>query len=262
MNLSSAARKVYEALKHWGASFFEELLAETGLLRSQLEEALGELVAWGLVTSDSYQGIRTLITPQQIQRRRSRGFHINDQLAAAGRWSLLRPQAPTQERDYSHAEHIAQVLLRRYGVVFRKLLERESGLPSWRELLYVYRRMEARGELRGGRFVSGFAGEQFALPDAVSQLRAIRNQPGHGDLVAISAADPLNLTGLITAGQRIPTQTNHRLLYRDGVPIASSAGNNITLLETIDPSDEWQIRNLLLRKHNPSAFHAPPRRPV
>jgi ATP-dependent Lhr-like helicase len=262
LNLSSAAHKVYEALKHWGASFFEELLAETGLLRSQLEEALGELVAWGLVTSDSFQGIRTLITPQQIQRRRSRRFAINDQLAAAGRWSLLRPHTTTQERDYSHAEHIARVLLRRYGVVFRKLLERESGLPSWRELLYVYRRMEARGELRGGRFVQGFAGEQFALPDAVAQLRAIRNNPGHGDLLAISAADPLNLTGLITAGQRIPKQTNHRLLYRDGVPIASSAGNNITLFETIDPSDEWQIRNLLLRKHNPSAFHAPPHSPV
>ena len=262
LNLSGAAHKVYDVLKHWGASFFEELLAETGLLKSQLEQALGELVAWGLITSDSYQGIRTLITPQQIQRRRSRRFHLNDQLAAAGRWSLLRPQASTGERDYSHAEHIAQVLLRRYGVVFRKLLERENGLPSWRELLYVYRRMEARGELRGGRFVQGFAGEQFALPDAVSQLRSMRNKTSQDDLIAISAADPLNLTGLITAGQRIPTQTNHRILYRDGVPIASSAGNNVTLLAPIDPANEWQVRKLLLRKHNPSAFHASPRRPV
>jgi ATP-dependent Lhr-like helicase len=122
--------------------------------------------------------------------------------------------------------------------------------------------MEARGELRGGRFVQGFAGEQFALPEAVSKLRSLRNNPTSGDLVAISAADPLNLTGLITTGKRIPTLPNHRVLYRDGVPIASSAGNNVTLLEAIEPDNEWQIRNLLLRKHNPSAFHAPPRRPV
>ena len=220
------------------------------------------LVAWGLITSDSYQGIRTLITPQHAQRRRSRRVSLNDQLAAAGRWSLLRPHTKSDEHDYSHAEHIALVLLRRYGVVFRKLLERETGLPSWRELLYVYRRMEARGELRGGRFVQGFAGEQFALPDAVSQLRAIRNKTRQGDLIAISAADPLNLTGLITTGQRIPTQTKHRILYRDGVPIACSAGNNITLLQSIEPANEWQVRNLLLRKHNPSAFHTPPRRPI
>jgi ATP-dependent Lhr-like helicase len=262
LNLSSTALKVHATLTQWGASFFEELLTESGLLKSQLEQALGELVAWGLITSDSYQGIRTLITPQHIQRRRSRRIHLNDQLAAAGRWSLLRPQVKQADHDYNHAEHIAQVLLRRYGVVFRKLLERETGLPSWREFLYVYRRMEARGELRGGRFVQGFAGEQFALPDAVSQLRAIRNRNTHGDLVAISAADPLNLTGLITTGQRIPTQANHRILYRGGVPIATSAGNHVTLLEAIDPANEWQVRNLLLRKNNPSAFQAPPFRPV
>ncbi len=262
LNLSSAARMVYTALQQWGASFFEDLLTETGLLKSQLEEALGELTAWGLITSDSYQGLRTLITPQHVQRRRSRRFHLNDQLAAAGRWSLLHPQVTKEERDYQHVEHIARVLLRRYGVVFRKLLEQENGLPSWRELLYIYRRMEARGELRGGRFVQGFAGEQFALPEAVSKLRSLRNNPTSGDLVAISATDPLNLTGLITTGNRIPTLPNHRVLYRDGVPIATSAGNKITLLEMIEPENEWQIHNLLLRKYNPSAFHTPPRRPV
>ncbi|NNF95775.1 MAG: DEAD/DEAH box helicase [Halobacteria archaeon] len=262
LTVSSAAHKVYDSLKAWGASFFEELLTETRLLKSQLQDALGELTAWGLISSDSYQGLRTLITPQHIQRRRSRRLPLEDQLAAAGRWSLLRPSPNTDERDYNHAEHIARVLLRRYGVVFRKILERESGLPSWRELLYIYRRMEARGELRGGRFVQGFAGEQYALPEAVSELRKIRNHPTQGDLVALSAADPLNLSGLITAGQRVPMQPNHRLLYRDGVPIASSAGKQITFLETIDSNDEWQIRNLLLRKHNPMAFHASPRRPA
>ncbi len=262
LTISSAAHKVYDALKTWGASFFEELLSETGLLKSQLESALGELSAWGLISSDSYQGLRTLITPQHIQRRRSRRTSLDDQLAAAGRWSLLRSVPVTDDHDYSHAEHIARVLLHRYGVVFRKVLERESGLPSWRELLYVYRRMEARGELRGGRFVQGFAGEQYALPEAVSTLRKIRNQPSEGVFVALSAADPLNLSGQITPGQRIPMQSSRRLLYRDGVPIASSTGKQITFLATIDPNDEWQIRNLLLRKHNPMAFHASPRRPV
>ncbi len=262
LTISSAASKVYDMLKTWGASFFEDLLTETGLLKSQLEDALGELVAWGLVTSDSFQGLRTLITPQHIQRRRSKRIHLDDQLAAAGRWSLLRPASDSDQHDYSHTEHIARVLLRRYGVVFRKVLERENGLPSWRELLYVYRRMEARGELRGGRFVQGFAGEQYALPEAVSKLRKMRNKPTQGDLVALSATDPLNLSGLITPGQRIAMQPNHRLLYRDGVPIASSAGNEITLLAFVEPKDEWQIRNLLLRKHNPSAFHTTPRRPV
>jgi ATP-dependent Lhr-like helicase len=110
--------------------------------------------------------------------------------------------------------------------------------------------------------VQGFAGEQYALPEAVTKLRKIRNQPPQGDLIALSAADPLNLSGLITAGQRIAMQPNHRLLYRDGVPIASSAGKQVTFLQTIDPDEEWQIRNLLLRKHNPMAFHASPRRPV
>jgi ATP-dependent Lhr-like helicase len=257
--LSSAARKVYAGLREWGASFFEELAAETGLLKSQLEEALGELTAWGLITSDSFRGLRELILPQKLQRRRHAPA---ERLAAAGRWSLLRPASPGEAHTFSHAEHIARVLLRRYGVVFRRLLERESGLPPWRELLYAYRRMEARGELRGGRFVQGFSGEQYALPEAVASLREIRNRPRQGDLIALSAADPLNLSAIITPGRRVTLQQSHRLLYRDGVPIALSAQREITLLETIDPREEWQVRNALLRKPHPSALHPPPRRPV
>jgi ATP-dependent Lhr-like helicase len=257
--LSGAARKVYDGLRAWGASFFEELLAETGLLKSQLEEALGELTAWGLITCDSFRGLRELILPQRLQRRRQAPA---ERFAAAGRWSLLRPVAAGEADAYGHAEHIARVLLRRYGVVFRRLLERESGLPSWRELLYAYRRLEARGELRGGRFVQGFSGEQYALPEAVSALREIRNRERTGDLIALSAADPLNLTGIITPGRRVGPQPGHRLLYRDGVPIALSAQREITLLETIDPREEWHIRNALLRKPHPSAWHPPPARPV
>ena len=257
--LSGVARKVHDGLHAWGASFFDELLAETGLLKSQLEEALGELAAWGLVTCDSFRGLRELILPQRLQRRRHAPA---ERLAAAGRWSLLRPAAVGEADALNHAEHIARVLLRRYGVVFRRLLERESGLPSWRELLYAYRRLEARGELRGGRFVQGFPGEQYALPAAVSALREIRSRERSGDLVALSAADPLNLTGIITPGRRIAPQPGHRLLYRDGVPVAVGASREVTLLETIDPREEWHIRNALRRKPHPGIWHPPPSRPV
>ena len=258
LTLSGSARAVCTALREFGASFFEELLAHTGLLKSQLEGALGELAACGLVTSDSFHGLRTLITPQRVQRHRHRHRRLDDQHARAGRWSLLRPRGHSEERDHDHAEHIARVLLRRYGVVFRKLLERESGLPPWRELLYAYRRMEARGELRGGRFVQGFAGEQYALPEAVSTLRTIRNKPKRGDLIAISAADPLNLTGVITPERRALLQQTHRLLYRDGIPVAFAANAEITLFDRTDVNEAASIRNVLLRKQHRSDRASPP----
>ncbi len=248
LELSGKAEKVYDALKQWGASFFEELLSETGLLKSQLEEALAELSAWGLVTADSFQGLRTLITAQKTQHRLSQRYSFYDPFAAAGRWSLIRSPVSAGTDRHQHCEHIALVLLRRYGVVFRKVLEQEDNLPSWRELLYVFRRMEARGELRGGRFVQGFAGEQYALPEAVSVLRDIRKQAKRGDLIAISAADPLNLTGIITAGVRVPTQASRRILYRDGVPTAIGAQGKINFLEDIEPQDQWQLKNALLRR--------------
>jgi ATP-dependent Lhr-like helicase len=128
-------------------------------------------------------------------------------------------------------------------VIFRRLLEREAGLPSWRELLYAWRRLEARGELRGGRFVQGFSGEQYALPEAVASLREFRNRERSGDLVTLSAADPLNLAGIVTPGRRVGPQPGH-------------------LLETVDPREEWHIRNALLRKPHPSTWHPPPARPV
>jgi ATP-dependent Lhr-like helicase len=254
LDLSGKGQKVYAALRQWGASFFEDLVAETGLLKSQLEEALAELAAWGLVTADSFQGLRTLITPQKVQQRRSKKYPHHDPFVASGRWSLIRSN-PTVETDrYQHCEHIARVLLRRYGIVFRKLLDQEDVLPPWRELLYVFRRMEARGELRGGRFVQGFAGEHYALPEAVNALREIRKQAKPGDLVAISAVDPLNLTGVITPGSRVPSQPGQRILYRDGIPIANSAQGKISLLERVEPQDEWQIRNMLLRKSTLTAY--------
>jgi len=247
LDVSTNAEKVYVALKNFGASFFDDLLAETHLLKAQLEEALGELTACGLITADSFQGLRTLIMPQKIQQRRSKRYPGYEPFASTGRWALLRDYSADESDRHQHCEHIARVLLRRYGVVFRKLLEQEDIVPPWRELLYVFRRLEARGELRGGRFVQGFSGEQYALPEAVSALREIRKQTKQGELIAISAADPLNLTGIITPGQRIPTQSSQRVLYRDGVPIAFSVQGKVSYLQDVDEQVEWQIRNTLLR---------------
>jgi ATP-dependent Lhr-like helicase len=258
--LGSSALKVLEVLKQWGASFFDELQQQTGLLKTQLENALGELVARGLVNSDQFQGLRALVAPQKKQQRGRRRGVLQTPLAAGGRWSLIRP--PLQDGDdRQRIEQVARTLLSRYGVVFRKLLDRESALPTWRELLYVLRRLEARGEIRGGRFVQGFAGEQFALPEAVSLLRDVRRQDGE-QMIMISSADPLNLTGIITAGKRIPAQAGRRILYKDGKPIASSQSGDIEIDQNIPANEHWQIRNLLTRKHHPAAYHKPPQGPL
>jgi len=249
IELSGIALRVYQVLKGLGASFFEELVAEAGLLKTQTESALAELAAWGLVSADSFQGLRTLITPQPVLHRRSKRYPGYDPFAAAGRWSLLRqpPQVVDADR-YHHCEYLAQVLLRRYGVVFRKLLEQEDVLPSWRDLLYVFRRLEARGELRGGRFVQGFAGEQFALPEALDMLRAVKRQAKAGEFVTLGAADPLNLTGIVTPGQRIAKQTGRRILYRDGVPLAASQQGGVNFLQECAAEEQTRLKLALLRR--------------
>nr|WP_305907560.1 crosslink repair DNA glycosylase YcaQ family protein [Methylomarinum sp. Ch1-1]MDP4520322.1 helicase-related protein [Methylomarinum sp. Ch1-1] len=246
LELSSQAEKVHAALKEWGASFFQELQDETGLLKTQLEEALAQLVAAGLITSDSFQGLRTLILPQKILQRRNKRYRLQDPLASAGRWSLLRPARNAETDNYGPIEHIARTLLKRYGVVFRKLLDKEEGLPSWRELLYIYRRLEARGEIRGGRFVQGFAGEQFALPEALGALREVRKLEKGGQLVSISAADPLNLTGIITQGERVGIQSSHRLLFEDGIPIVWGSANKIHYLRSFNEQEQWRYKQALI----------------
>jgi ATP-dependent Lhr-like helicase len=258
--LTSSATKVLGILRQWGASFFDELQQQTGLLKTQLENALGELVAWGLVNSDQYQGLRALITPQKKQQRSRHRAVLQAPLSGGGRWSLIRPGS--SEDKHPAVEHIARTLLARYGVVFRKLLERESGLPAWRDLLYVYRRLEARGELRGGRFVQGFAGEQFALPEAVSLIRKQRKQEQTGQMIALSSVDPLNLSGIITPGKRIQASPKYRILYLDGKPVASNQNGEIDINEQVPATEHWQIRTLLTRKHHPAAFHPPPRGPL
>jgi ATP-dependent helicase Lhr and Lhr-like helicase len=245
---SATARRVAEVIRREGASFFDELVEGGGLLRPQVEEALAELVALGIVTSDSFAGLRALLAPSgsgSQRRRRAMSFAMEN----AGRWALARrPRAPENEAKAAAAEHLARTLLRRYGVVFWRLIEREAAwLPPWRDLLRVYRRLEARGDIRGGRFVAGFAGEQFALPEAIGMLREARRKPASDALVSLSGADPLNLVGILTPGQRLAALTGNRVLYRNGLPIATYAGGDVQFLENVPQAEEWQARKTLLR---------------
>ena len=175
--------------------------------------------------------------------RRGRVSGIHD----AGRWSLLRRPVPDDTAEPDAAlEHVARVLLRRYGMVCWRLLEREAGwLPPWRELLRVYRRMEARGELRGGRFVAGMVGEQFALPEAVALLRQVRKRENDGAMLVLSATDPLNLAGTLLPGDKVPRTPGNRLLLRDGIPLAAWMGGEFHPLTRLDPIDETSARTLL-----------------
>ena len=259
---SPRAQKVADYIREYGASFFDELIFGTGLLAPQVEDALAELVALGVVNSDSFGGLRALLVPADRRkpaggaprRRRTVMFGMED----AGRWALARRSRPAQpgpELAAEAVEHLARTLLRRYGVVFWRLLDREAAwLPPWRDLLRVYRRLEARGDIRGGRFVAGFAGEQFALPDAVGRLREIRRRAGSGEWVSLSGADPLNLAGIVTPGPRLAALTGNRILYRDGIPVALFAGGEVQFLEKLDSAEEWQARKALLRGAVPASL--------
>jgi ATP-dependent Lhr-like helicase len=197
--LSHAAQAIVQLLDQRGASFFGDLVNGTGILRTEVEQGLAELAAWGLVTSDSFAGLRALLVPSD-RRRPVGGYRRRGRVApfgveTAGRWSRVAAGAALSDEEAGDA--LARQLLRRYGVVFRRLVERESLRAPWREVLRALRRMEARGEIRGGRFVGGFSGEQYALPEAVGLLRAVRKDGARGELVAVSGADPLNLVGSI-----------------------------------------------------------------
>jgi len=223
-DLSSAAQDVLSHLERYGAAFLADIARATGQLPSQTEEALWELVARGLVTGDGIAGLRTLLLPELKRRpthRRLRALKGSAarRLMPVGRWALLRPPGVrTAAADEAH-ERFARQLLRRYGIVIRELLAREVRAPAWRVLLGIFRRLEARGEIRGGRFVAGYVGEQFALPEAVETLRAVRRKQGQGEAVLVAAADPLNLVGILTPGPRVSPFSNQVILYQDGVPI-------------------------------------------
>jgi len=257
---SAKARRVLEHLSAHGASFFDEIVEGTGLLPSQAEEGLAELVGLGPVNSDSFGGLRALLVPAERRRGSTGPRHRRRALFgmdSAGRWALVRREqtAAPGRTDAETLELVARGLLRRWGVVFWRLLAREADwLPPWRDLLFCYRRLEARGEVRGGRFVAGLSGEQFAAPEAVGLLREVRRRPREEEWVSLSAADPLNLLGILTPGSRLPALAGNRVLYRDGLPLATLAGGEVRFLETLDAAAQWQARNALLRRHVPAAL--------
>ena len=285
--LSAAGAAICACLRRDGALFRDELQRAAGLLPAQVDTALGELAAAGIVTCDSFAGLRALLTPaargaaerRMAERRAGRirggsgafGARGQRQFAAAtarvpgadgarrlersGRWSLLpQPVGPAEERPSSDLESIALRLLERYGVVFRRILERESLAPSWRELVAVYRRLEARGQIRGGYFVSGVGGEQFALAEAIARMRAVRRTAPSGEVRVLAAVDPAGAIGLrlhpTRERQRVAGVRGNRILYRDGVPLAVREAGAVRLLDgvaaAVSEAERWELQRLLL----------------
>lgn len=277
--LGSLAEELRELLSQQGALFAADLLQQTRMLPDHLQDALGELISRGLVTADGFGGLRVLIAEKIEAATRSaqsppKGYvRKRTVTSGTGRWSFWRrPQDSSHDADRSdHIEAWAWQLLRRWGVIFRDLLERETGAPRWWELLQVYRRMEARGELRGGRFITGVAGEQFALESTVRKLREIRSQQEelvsrtaevgrqssqdgfpaseteHSPIVTVSAADPLNLTGILDAFPRVPSLSTNRVVYFNGIAVAAFITGEIVWLTPVAETVRPQLIESLTR---------------
>jgi ATP-dependent helicase Lhr and Lhr-like helicase len=251
--LSPVSRDVLAFLRRHGASFFAELTTGVRHLPSEVEDALWQLVAAGLVTADAFEGLRALATGEAKRAERSPRRRRKPRRTRIGRWALIDPhQGPPSDRT----ELWARQYLRRYGVLLRELLAREAPTLFWRDLLPVLRRMEARGEIRGGRFVAGCTGEQFALPEAVAELRALRKQEPAGNFVRLSACDPLNLAGILTPGARIQAVIGNRIVFRDGSPVAALESGETRLLSHVTPAERAVIDRLL--DPRPASAFPPP----
>ena len=264
-NLPESAAGVLQCLQQQGAMFTDDLAGATGLLQPQLEQVLGLLVARGLVTADAFSPLRWLVRPEQQKRRQLRAARSSGHATSAGhsgagrlrarhsvassmlgRWSLFTASRPASiSREQDDLALICQALLRRYGVVFRALLERETLIPCWRDLLLYFRRMEDRGEVLGGRFVDGFSGEQFALAEALGLLKNTDRQAGRADQRVIAATDPLNLGGIITPGVKTPAVNGHRILLLDGLPVARLQGEGVEILDNNFIRNPEQLRQKL-----------------
>ncbi len=251
--ISSAARQVLGYIEARGAAFFDDIAGVRGLLRSQVENALDELAAVGLVTCDSFVGLRALTTP--LARRNPLGRRARRStlpgIEDAGRWDrLVRPRsggdALNEGLDEDTIETIARVVLGRYGVVFRRIVEREAALPPWRLLLRALRRLESAGEIRGGRFVAGATGEQFALPDAVAALRDCAKRDDEGGVVRLAAVDPLNLAGTVLPGTRVPALAHQHLALVGGELVAIKNGGDIEFLKSLDTATMLRVRTALV----------------
>lgn len=283
--LSSPAVHVLEVLHQRGATFTADLLRATQMLPSQMDDVLGELVTRGWITADGFAGLRTLIAEKSTRGRAAahhRGERRRTTMTALGRWALrvpyttsetpidtsqippsaavstassenpaTSPPAVSTSRTASVTEDWAWQLMRRWGVVFRDLIYREEGAPTWFELLQVLRRLEARGEIRGGRFISGVGGEQFALADTIQQLRRLRDEPAGQEILMISGADPLNLVGIVTRHDRVPRTASNRVAYLNGQPIATIQAGDLIWLEEPSGAVE-EILNQTLRQPSES----------
>jgi ATP-dependent Lhr-like helicase len=248
-SLTPLARTVLGVLTMRGASFLKEIATACEVDEATVRSAVGELVSAGLVTSDGFAGLRAILRARRPDAGRDRAAD------SSGRWSILRPRITADQRESKDREAAVEVqawaLLRRYGVVFRRLLTRETNAAPWRELARVYRRLEARGEIRGGRFVSGMSGEQFALGEAVERLREVRRTPVDDTLVSISAADPLNLAGIVTPGDRVPARGASRMVFRHGVPIAVMEGDYVRPIAEYDSSLAGEVAAALAGRRVP-----------
>ncbi len=250
--LTTPAQAVLEILTQRGAMFANDLAVETQMLPGQLSEALGELVACGLVTADGFDGLRQFVAQQpatgnaQLPARMRRGTKRKRlPVKTTGRWAVWQRETPAENEPDDSVEQWAWQLLRRWGVIFRDLLQREQGAPRWFELLQVYRRLEARGEIRGGRFITGVAGEQFALGDTVNQLRQLRDEGPRQELIVLSAADPLNLIGILTDHPRVPSTAANRIAYLDGIPAASLQAGVVEYTDTCPPAARTLVASRL-----------------
>ncbi|WP_339857161.1 DNA glycosylase AlkZ-like family protein [Pseudohongiella acticola] len=255
--LSAPAKQALDTLRQRGASFFTDIKQHSGLLPAQLEQALAELVANGLLTSDSFTGLRALLTPESRkpsnrgssrQRGRRGGFGIEE----AGRWSLIPEPDPTTALDTEALEELVMIYLRRWGVVSRQILSRESCAPAWRDLLPVLRRFELRGTLRGGRFIEGLGGEQFALPETIAPLRAKSKTEAGTDFddsqyCSLAATDPVNHLPLFLPDVKLARNNRNRVLYRDGIPLAVLDGDAVRFLREVPRQYQWALEQLVRR---------------
>jgi ATP-dependent Lhr-like helicase len=258
---------VLETLANHGALFFDDLLAITQLLPAPLEEALSELAALGLVTADGFAALRSIVsrhrrrisrTERDWPRRRCEMRHLKNGKpvrphSRGGRWTLFPGKIVSPETD-DRIERWAWQLLSRYGIMFRDSLARESVSPPWKSLLPVYRRLEARGEIRGGRFVNGVAGEQFATPEAVDHLRRVRDQKPNGEWLVLSACDPVNLFGIVTSGSRIPAMRTNLLVVQDGRLIASKQAGEIRFYEEVGREVGEEMRRAMRHAAMPRVY--------
>ena len=270
VQLENRNQRVWQYLSTHGASFFSQIATDLQMLKVELERCIAELVSSGLVTSDSFNGLRALLVPGKFKVTHSRkSKHNVFSIEEAGRWALIEQEQEEESGSKPKSEdkrqksmpiqgdheispdemmELARVLLRRYGVIFRKLVDREKALPPWRDFVRVFRLMEARGQIRGGRFVTGVWGEQFALKEALVKLRAVVKKPKTGELIKICAADPLNLTGIVTPGGKVSALIHNRILYLDGEPVAVKTGKEVTFIKTPEKIEKWTWQNALVQR--------------